>query len=1497
MFYAKNVLLVDDNQTNLKILEKLLQNYSEDLNIIQADNGNTALEIFRSKQIDVALVDIKMPRMNGYELCQRIRKTNVALYVPIILITAYKLTSEDRVKGYDAGCDDFITKPVVPDELFARIRSMLRTKSLHDNLYNEQFQLKQEIIEHTKARNALEESESWYKNLFISTNEGIAVNELIYNKRGNCFDYRVLDVNPAYEDITGIKRDNAIGNLASRLYGEVIPLHLDLFEKVNATREPLTFETNFKFLRKSLKISVFSPKPGFFVILFLDITERKEIQNRILESEQRYRQLFNESPIALFEEDFTDVLSELDILKSKGIHNIKDYFDLHPDVVKKYTEMVKIIDVNNAALALHEVADKKQLLGSLDKIFTQDSLEVFKEELIAIAEGKTYFESEAQVKTLSGKTKYIYLRLYLRYIVENNKSFSKALIASSDISDLKNLLNDLTKSESKYRNLTDVSPVGVFQTDNDGSCNFVNRKWTEIVGINSDNAIGQGWANSIYIDDRKWVLTKWLDAVKKGITFKEEFRFQHSDGKIVWVISEAKPNADEGGNLNGYIGIITDISDRKLMEDSLLRNEAFLNQTGSVAKVGGWEFDVKSKILNWTVETFHIYELPLDYKPTFDDLTQFTISQDSAIIKSAISKAIKHGSPFDLEVGIVTHKGKHLWIHTICRPQKVNGKVTKITGTLQDITDNKNAILALSDSEEKFSCISNTVHDAVIMIDQNGKIIFWNQSAEIIFGVSESNAIGKLAYQLIIPDSNLLEYKSIVQFLKNNNESNNSIRNFEFRAKRNSGLEFIAELSCSNTMFKGEMHVVAVIRDISQRKLDQQALYESKKELQIRNQIAYYYLFLDNSEIYTAITKYAMRLLNSNFGYFGYFDNNRTLVCPCFIKDTRDQSKEYKNIISIQRKDWDDLWGQSLLDKKAYYSNKKLKAPMCFNKINNALFVPIVHMGKLIGQIAVGNKSNNKKYSIKDKELLMTIVGSIAPILQARLEKKLESEKRIRLATAVEQIAEAILITDNKGLILYANPSLEKITGYTIKEIIGKNPRFMSSGIQNKSFYDTMWNTIKKGEIWKGRIKNSNKNKQLFEAELTISPIRNDNDKIENYVAIYYDISKEAKLEKQLRQAQKMEAIGTLAGGIAHDFNNILQGIFMSVYLAKNSLPEKSIEKQFLDQTEIFGKRGADLVNQILTFSRQSDEKFATIRILPVIKEVVKMMRSTLPSTIEIREKLPLSTDCILGSVTQIHQVIMNLFTNAGSAMGENGGILGIELNEVYFSSNKNKVIGLENKKYLKFTVSDTGLGMSSEIQEQIFNPFYSTKPVGEGTGLGLSVVHGIIKSHKGTITVKSEIGVGTTFDVYLPIVAEHAKDNKNEKTLKSLSDIDRNIRILLVDDEKSIILMCQQVLKSLGYEVKIAFNGNEAMDIFYKHPENFDLIITDQTMPKLTGLELAQNILNDYPSFPILIMTGFSKTLDKNNAIQLGVKGVIQKPLLVDETDRIIRKTLGIVN
>ncbi len=372
-----------------------------------------------------------------------------------------------------------------------------------------------------------------------------------------------------------------------------------------------------------------------------------------------------------------------------------------------------------------------------------------------------------------------------------------------------------------------------------------------------------------------------------------------------------------------------------------------------------------------------------------------------------------------------------------------------------------------------------------------------------------------------------------------------------------------------------------------------------------------------------------------------------------------------------------------------------------------------------------------------------------------------------------------------------------------------------------------------------------------------------------------------------------MEAIGTLAGGIAHDFNNILSAIIGYTELSKINITEERKISDYLDSVMEAGNRAKELVHQILTYSRQAEMEIKPVSVKVIVKEVLKLLRASMPATIEIKQSIG-SDSLVMGDPTQIHQLFMNLCVNAGHAMKEKGGILEVNLNNVQLDAESTSQIpDVKPGSYLNLTVGDTGKGMPNEVMERIFDPFFTTKERGEGTGMGLAVVHGIVKGCGGAIHAYSEPGKGTSFNVYLPLTERAFESNIDAKVALPRGEE----RILLIDDEPDLVEIGKQMLESLGYKVVTRTSSIEALKLFRAKTDQFDLVITDMTMPQMTGDTLAGEVVAIRKDIPIILCTGFSYQIAENQPRNTGIRGLLMKPILRSKLAQLVRKVLDGAN
>ncbi len=520
---------------------------------------------------------------------------------------------------------------------------------------------------------------------------------------------------------------------------------------------------------------------------------------------------------------------------------------------------------------------------------------------------------------------------------------------------------------------------------------------------------------------------------------------------------------------------------------------------------------------------------------------------------------------------------------------------------------------------------------------------------------------------------------------------------------------------------------------------------------------------------------------------------------------------------------------------------------------------------------------------VKQKELCEVVAKAVSK----NKAKKDSGHSKNVFQSIFHSSPNAIAVCDLSGCTRFVNPSFIRIFGYDKEEITGKYIDYVPAWDQAKTESEIADLCMGKF-VLERETQRLTKNGQLIDVTINQSVCRDSQGKATDILFIIRDVTDKRDIEKQFQHAQKMESIGTLAGGIAHEFNNILMLAMGRAELSMMDMPEGSRARKNLEIILKAGARARDLTGQILGFSRQTEQKQKPVKISMIIKESFKLLKAGLPDSIKIKQNINTNCGTILADPSLIHQLIINLCTNAYHSMREKGGILEVNLQNVNFKS-RNSLINLAPGPYLQLTVSDTGKGMDKDTMDHIFEPYFTTKAVGEGTGLGLSMVHKLIKNHGGAISVASEVGKGSTFQVYFPRI----KSSVAEKT-KAIEPVygDKE-SILFVDDEVEIVFMMQQMLEHLGYIVTTQTNGMEALETFRANPDKYDLVITDQSMPGMTGQQLAGEIMRIRADIPIIHLTGLLEQRTGNDDTKKNITESISKPVNMGEFAKAIKRNL----
>ncbi|MEN8149698.1 MAG: PAS domain S-box protein [Planctomycetota bacterium] len=549
------------------------------------------------------------------------------------------------------------------------------------------------------------------------------------------------------------------------------------------------------------------------------------------------------------------------------------------------------------------------------------------------------------------------------------------------------------------------------------------------------------------------------------------------------------------------------------------------------------------------------------------------------------------------------------------------------------------------------------------------------------------------------------------------------------------------------------------------------------------------------------------------------------------------------------------------------------------------LGVPLRVDGRVTGMIVVATDGEEDAYGEEERELLRFVSGQVA----IAIERKQSADERVRLSSAVQHAADAILVTGPEGIIEYVNPAFEAMSGYTRDEVLGQTPRLLKSGRHSVDFYREIWATLSRGESWTGRMTNRRRDGSFYEVEAAFSAIRDATGRFVNYVSVQHDVTHEVALEAQLLQSQKMEAVGKLAGGVAHDFNNILSIIMGYSDLVLTEVEEDSLVATGIEEIREAGLRAGALTRQLLAFSRRQLMRPKVLDLNAVVEDTEKMLRRLIGEDVELVTKYDPDIGFVRADPGQIEQVVMNLAVNARDAM-PGGGTLTLTTGTVDlrgFTTDPDLGPG----EYVQLVVTDDGCGMEAEVQARIFEPFYTTKEDGRGTGLGLSTAYGILRQSDGHIAVHSRPGRGTTFRILLPLVdAELACEDVEEPLEAGMAGEET---VLLVEDEDAVRDLTKEMLSLTGYRVVEAKDGVEALTVCRDAGDAIDLLLTDVIMPRMGGRELARKLAEESPDTRILFMSGYTDAAIASEGVFGRNVAFLQKPFGLSGLTRKVREVL----
>jgi PAS domain S-box-containing protein len=965
---------------------------------------------------------------------------------------------------------------------------------------------------------------------------------------------------------------------------------------------------------------------------------------------------------------------------------------------------------------------------------------------------------------------------------------------------------------------------------------------------------------------------------------QEEIIRTPASGELRYRQVSAAPVRDGSGDIIGSVSVVRDVTEQRQAEEGLRKSEERLRALMTATS------DVVYRMSpDWKeMRQLHGRDfIPDTNEPSHNWLQEYIHPDDQPHVTAVINEAIRTRSIFELEHRVVRVDGTLGWTFSRAIPLfDESGEIVEWFGVASDITERKQAeeeLVKTKTLAENRAIELQAIMEAVpalvfITHDPQGSSMTGNRATYDLLGVPLESNVSKSAPQEEQPATfrAMRDGQEIPadQLPVQQAAQGHEVRDYELDLVFTDGTRrtVFGNATPLKSLDGGTNGAVGVFIDITRRRQAEEALRERAEELAALFEAVPMPVFIahDPDCLHLTGNRLADEILRISHG------NELSMSGP---EETK--PRHFRTFKDGRELRLDELPAQRSA-RGAHVKDFEFTLVFDDGMVRHVLGygTPLLDdHGRPRGTVAV-------LVDITDRKRAEEALREAHDELEERVLERTEALRR--QADLLELAYNAIIVRDLNSRVTFWNARAEEIYGFTREEALSQVTHTLLQTRFPVPFEQHMTALATQGR-WEGELTHTTKDGRQIAVLSRQALQRDEAGRPVAIMEINLDITEQRRVEEHLRQAQKMEALGTLSGGIAHDFNNILAAIIGFTELVTGHIDRGSRDAHSLARVMEAAIRGRELVRQMLTFSRKSEHEKKPVSLSAIVRESVRLLRAAVPSSIDIKVDVASESGSILADPVQVQQVLMNLCTNAAHAMREKGGILDIKVDDFSVDPSTGNDLGISSGQYMRLMVRDTGIGMPPDVMKRIFDPFYTTKGVGEGTGLGLSVVHGIVEQHDGRIAVISEPGRGSTFTVYIPRIAEELEtDAVSDDEIPTGSE-----RVLFVDDEEALVEMGEDILAELGYDVTSRMNGREALVLLKSDPSRFDLVITDQTMPEMTGVELAKEVLALRPGMPIIMCTGFSHVVNEDKAKEAGIKAFAMKPLTKREIATTIRKVL----